>query len=66
MAALLVAPLLLLWLLPALLVARLASHDGLTGWLFLMVALVIGWPVPLVFVLVRREYVPPSHPAPRG
>jgi hypothetical protein len=41
-----------LWVIPAVLTARLAERKGRNFALFLIAGLVIGWPIPLVVALV--------------
>jgi hypothetical protein len=43
-----------LWLLPALVAARIAERKGRSFAVYLIVALVIGWPIPLLAALVVR------------
>jgi hypothetical protein len=45
---------LFLWLLPTILVVRIASRKGRPGWLYLIVSLIIGWPIPLIAALIVR------------
>lgn len=45
---------LVLWLLPALLVARLAERKGRPFALYLIASLIIGWPIPLLAALIVR------------
>jgi hypothetical protein len=42
------------WLLPALLATRIAERKGRSFAVYLIVALVIGWPIPLLAALVVR------------
>jgi small-conductance mechanosensitive channel len=41
-----------LWILPALLTARLAQRKGRSFAAFLAACLLIGWPIPLIVALV--------------
>jgi uncharacterized protein YybS (DUF2232 family) len=45
---------LVLWLLPALLVAHLAERKGRPFALYLIASLIIGWPIPLLAALIVR------------
>jgi hypothetical protein len=51
---------LVLFILPAFFVYRLAESKGRTGWVYLIASLLIGWPVPLIAALVVRR---PRDPA---
>jgi len=51
--------LLVLWLVPAILVYRVAERKGRPGWVYLLASLLIGWPVPLLAALVVRRRAPP-------
>jgi hypothetical protein len=57
LAALLV--LLLLWLGPALLVARLAQRKGRSFALYLIASLIVGWPFTLLAALIIRPRAEP-------
>jgi hypothetical protein len=46
--------LLLFWLVPAFLVARLAERKGRSFAVYLIASLVIGWPIPLLAALIVR------------
>jgi hypothetical protein len=50
--------LILFWLLPALLVGRLAERKGRPFALYLIVSLIIGWPIPLIAALIVRPRPP--------
>jgi len=47
--------LLVLFVLPALLVYRLAERKGRPGWVYLLASLLIGWPIPLLAALLVRQ-----------
>ncbi len=47
--------LLLLWLLPTILVYRIANRKGRDGWIYVVAALLIGWPLPLLAALIIRK-----------
>lgn len=49
------AGVLILFVLPALLVYRLAERKGRPGWVYLLASLLIGWPVPLLAALIVRR-----------
>jgi hypothetical protein len=51
---------LVLFILPALFVYRLAERKGRSGWVYLVASLLIGWPIPLIAALVIRR---PRDPA---
>jgi hypothetical protein len=44
--------LIVFWILPAILTARLAHRKGRSFAIFLIVSLVIGWPIPLLVALI--------------
>ncbi len=44
--------LLLLWLVPALLVGRLAERKGRSFVVYLIASLIVGWPIPLLAALI--------------
>jgi hypothetical protein len=44
----------LLWLLPTILTARLAERKGRSFAVYLVASLLIGWPIPLVAALILR------------
>jgi hypothetical protein len=46
---------LLLWVGPAVLAARLAERKGRSFSVYLVVSLVIGWPIPLVAALIVHD-----------
>ena len=46
---------LLLFVLPAFLTARLAARKGRPFWLYLVASLLIGWPIPLLAAIVVRK-----------
>lgn len=46
--------LILFWLVPTILVVRIANRKGRPGWLYLIVSLIIGWPIPLIAALIVR------------
>jgi len=48
----LLAGLILLWVIPAVLTGRLAEHKGRSFGVYLVAALLVGWPVPLVVALL--------------
>jgi hypothetical protein len=48
----LLATLAIIWLIPALLVARLAERRGYNFQTYLIVALVVPWPITLLVVLI--------------
>jgi small-conductance mechanosensitive channel len=50
---------LFLWLAPALLVARLAQRKGRPFALYLIVSLVVGWPLTLLAALIVRPRAEP-------
>jgi hypothetical protein len=50
---------LFLWLVPALLVARLAQRKGRSFALYLIVSLVVGWPLTLLAALIVRSRAEP-------
>jgi hypothetical protein len=45
---------LLLWLLPTVLTARLAARKGRSFAVYLIASLLIGWPIPLIAALIVR------------
>jgi hypothetical protein len=47
--------LLVLFVLPAVLVYRLAERKGRPGWVYLLASLLIGWPIPLLAALIVRR-----------
>jgi hypothetical protein len=47
---------LILWLLPALLAARIARRKGRPFARYLLASLLIGWPIPLIAALIVRPY----------
>jgi ABC-type microcin C transport system permease subunit YejB len=49
--------LLLLWLVPALLVAKLAERKGRSFAVYLVASLIIGWIIPLIAALIVRPRV---------
>jgi hypothetical protein len=46
---------LVLFVLPALFVYRIAERKGRSGWVYLVASLLIGWPIPLLAALVVRR-----------
>jgi hypothetical protein len=46
---------LLLFVLPAFLTARLAARKGRPFWLYLVASLLIGWPIPLLAAIIVRK-----------
>jgi hypothetical protein len=44
----------LLWLIPTILTARLAERKGRSFAVYLVVSLLIGWPIPLIAALILR------------
>jgi hypothetical protein len=55
----LLVALIALWIGPSVLVARLAERKGRSFAVYLIVSLIIGWPIPLVAALI----VPPRRGA---
>lgn len=49
--------LLLFWLVPALLVAKLAERKGRSFAVYLVASLIIGWIIPLIAALIVRPRV---------
>lgn len=45
---------LLLWILPTILTARLAARKGRSFAVYLIASLLIGWPIPLIAALIVR------------
>jgi hypothetical protein len=59
-----------LWLLPTILTARLAERKGRSFAVYLVVSLLIGWPIPLIAALILRPRkaatTSPPRPEPRS
>jgi hypothetical protein len=49
-----------LWLIPALMVARLADRKGRSFSAYLIACLLFWWPIPLVVALVVRPHTSPA------
>jgi hypothetical protein len=46
------------WLVPTLVVMRIAARKGRDKWVYFAASLLIGWPLPLIAALVVRPETP--------